>query len=189
MRSFVLLPIALLLLPSLAHAQVVEPAPMPAPAPSPPPAVLAGQWHPGTPPPPGYHVEERPRTGLVIAGTIVAGVPYFFSVVAAGAAQSNNASGDLYIPVAGPWLTMGQRRYGCNPDQTNSTTGQNLQCVADIFVVMGLIADGVMQATGATLLIVGLTATKSELVRDDQAVHFAPMQVGHGYGAGVFGRF
>jgi hypothetical protein len=187
MRSFVLLLVALLFLPSLARAQVVEPTPAPAPSPSA--AALAAQWRPGIPPPPGYHVEQSPRTGLVIAGTVVAAVPYFFSVVAAGAAQSNNASGDLYVPLAGPWLTMGQRKYGCNPDQTNSTTGQNLQCVADIFVVMGLIADGALQAVGATLLIVGLTATKSELVRDDQSVRIAPMRVGSGYGAGVFGTF
>lgn len=185
-RSFALLPFALLLLPSVARAQVAQEPP---PAPPVSPAALAAQWHPGTPPPPGYHVEEKPRTGLVIAGAVVAGVPYFFSVVAAGAAQSNNASGGLYVPVAGPWLTMGQRRYGCNPDQTNSSTGQNLQCVADVFVVMGLIADGVLQATGATLLIIGLAATKSELVRDNQSIRVAPMRVGTGYGAGVLGRF
>jgi hypothetical protein len=61
--------------------------------------------------------------------------------------------------------------------------------VADIFVVMGLVADGVMQATGATLLIVGLAATKSVLVRDDQAIRIAPMRIGTGYGTGIVGTF
>jgi hypothetical protein len=84
---------------------------------------------------------------------------------------------------------MGQRTYGCNPDASNQSTGQSLQCVADIFVVMGLIADGVLQATGATLLIVGLTATKSELVRDDQSIRISPMRVGTGYGTGIVGTF
>jgi hypothetical protein len=125
----------------------------------------------------------------MVAGGIVAGVPYFFSIVAASAAQSSNASGWLFVPVAGPWLTMGQRAYGCNLDATNQTTGQSLQCVGDIFVVMGLIADGVMQATGATLLVVGATATKSTLVRDLESFHVAPMRVGTGYGAGVIGSF
>jgi hypothetical protein len=151
--------------------------------------VLAVSWRPGDPPPPGYHVEEKPRTGLMVAGGIVAGIPYFFSIVSASAAQSSNASGWLFVPVAGPWLTMGQRAYGCNPDATNQTTGQSLQCVADIFVVMGLIADGVMQATGATLLIVGAAATKPALVRDGEALHVSPMRVGTGYGAGVIGTF
>jgi hypothetical protein len=195
MKSFALLSFALLLLSSVARAQV-------APATAPPvvqawPPIQAqptqtpqpAHWRPGDPAPPGYHVEERPRKGLVVAGLIVAGVPYFFSVVGASAAQSNNASGLLYVPVAGPWLTMGQRTYECNPDANNQSTKQSLQCVGDIFAVMGLIADGVLQATGATLLVVGLAATRSELVRDDASIRIAPMRVGTGYGTGIVGTF
>src|SRR5262249_48225009 len=99
MKAFALLSFALLLPSSVARAQVA-PAPAPpsvqtlppvqtpppqAPPPQAPPpqAPQRGQWRPGDPAPPGYHVEEKPRTGLVVAGAILAGVPYFFSVVAA----------------------------------------------------------------------------------------------------------
>ena len=141
------------------------------------------------PSPPGYHVEQVPRSGLVTAGYLVTGIPYFFSVVTALAANEQNETGWLLLPVAGPWITMGRRTYGCNPDQANSTTGQNLACVADIFVVMGLIFDGVVQATGATLLLVGYVATKPDLVRNDEGLRVTPMRIGSGTGAGVVGRF
>jgi len=135
-------------------------------------------------------VEDRPRTGLVIAGAIVAGIPYFFSVVTASAASGNNETGWLYVPVVGPWMTLGQRNYGCNSlDNANQSTSQSLACVGDIFAVMGLIADGILQATGATLLAVGVAASRPALVRDDEAVHVTPMRVGTGYGAGVAGSF
>jgi hypothetical protein len=87
-------------------------------------------------------------------------------------------------------MTLGQRGYSCNtPDNANQTTRQSLQCVGDIFAVMGLIADGVIQAAGATLLIVGVAAEREVLVRNDEAIHVTPMSVGSGYGAGVVGTF
>lgn len=164
---------ALLFSSARVHAQQVAPA---------------AAWQPGGPIPPGYHIEDRPRTGLVVAGAIVAGIPYALSVMAATAANENNETGWLYVPVVGPWLTMGQRNYSCN-DNGNQSTSQSLQCVGDIFAVMGLIADGVMQATGATLLLVGVAAGKPTLVPNDQSLHVTPMHVGTGYGAGVTGTF
>ena len=184
MRSLTLL-LGLLFVASTARAQESQPAPSPSlPAPQP------AAWQPGSPPPPGYHIEDRPRTGLVVAGAVIAGIPYFFSVVTASSVGQANATGWLYLPVAGPWMTLGQRSYGCNSlDNGNQSTSQSLQCVGDIFAVMGLIADGVIQAAGATLLIVGVAAERPVLVRDDQALHVTPMRVGNGYGAGVVGSF
>jgi hypothetical protein len=167
--------------------------PAPAPAPSPPPPAVAvpspSQWHPGDPVPPGYHVEDQPRTGLVTAGAIVLAVPYFFSAVSALSANSQNESGWLYVPVAGPWLTLGRRAYSCNADANNPTTSQSLACVADVFVVMGLVFDGIVQATGVTLLLVGELATKPGLARDETSLRVTPMRLGSGMGAGVVGGF
>jgi hypothetical protein len=163
-----------------------------APLPAPPPAVAApspSQWQPGDPVPRGYHVEDQPRSGLVVAGVITLGVPYFFSAVAALSANSQNESGWLYAPVAGPWLTLGRRAYSCNADATNQTTSQSLGCVADVFVVMGLIFDGIVQATGATLLLVGVLDTKPGLARDESAIRVVPMRLGSGAGAGIVGGF
>jgi hypothetical protein len=184
------LTLALACVASTAQAQTAPPAAAGAAAAPPQPAPpTPSSWHHGDPVPPGYHVEEQPRGGLVTAGYIVAGIPYFFSVVTALAANSNNESGWLYVPLAGPWITLGRRGYSCNADASNQTTSQSLACVADIFVVMGLVFDGIVQATGGTLLLVGYTATKPGLVRNDDAIRVLPMHVGTGVGAGVFGSF
>ncbi len=161
----------------------------PAPAPSPSPS----QWHPGDPVPPGYHVEDQPRRGLVVAGAIVLGIPYFFSAVAALSANSQNESGWLYAPVLGPWLTLGRRTYSCNAGGNNQTTSQSVGCVGDVFAVMGLVFDGIVQAAGGTLFLVGELATRPGLVRDEAALRVVPMRLGTvgsgGMGLGVVGGF
>jgi hypothetical protein len=176
---------------TVASAQTAPPPPSP-PAPAIP-APSPSDWHPGDPIPRGYHVEEQPRSGLVVAGAVTLGIPYFFSAVAALSANSQNESGWLYAPVAGPWLTLGRRAYSCNADATNQTTSQSLGCVADVFVVMGLIFDGIVQATGATLLLVGELATRPGLARDESALRLLPMRLGSvgsgGMGAGLVGAF
>jgi hypothetical protein len=179
-----LLTLAAVLATSRARAQS-EPPPEPAQRP----AVDPRHWHDGDPVPPGYHVEDVPRSGLVKAGYIVTGIPYFFSVVAALAAKNDNESGWLLLPIAGPWVTMGRRNYGCNPDANNPSTGQSLTCVADVFVVMGLIFDGIVQATGGALLLAGYVATKPGLVRNDSSLHLVPVRIGSGMGVGAVGDF
>jgi hypothetical protein len=183
MRGILSIVSASMLVASGAHAQSTTPTP------ASPPAVDPRQWHPGDPVPPGYHVEDVPRSGLVKAGYIVTGIPYFFSVVAALSARADNESGWLFVPFAGPWVTMGRRSYGCNPDATNQSTSQSLTCVADVFVVMGLIFDGIVQTTGGALLLAGYVATKPGLVQNDYALRVLPMRVGGGMGIGAFGDF
>ena len=107
--------------------------------------------------------------------------------MAASAAQFENGSVWLAVPVAGPWLTMGQRSSAC--DTSDPTAKEGLKCAGDVFAVMALIMDGVAQATGATLLAIGYSATKTVLVRDDQIMRISPMPIGTGYGAGVVGLF
>ena len=112
-------------------------------------------------------------------------------MVTASAANQANETGWLFVPVVGPWMTLGQRSYAtCNtPNNGSQSSTQSLACVGDIFAVMGLITDGVLQATGATLLLVGVAAGRPTLVRDDEAVRLTPMRIGSGYGAGLAGTF
>ena len=49
--------------------------------------------------------------------------------------------------------------------------------------------DGIVQATGAGLLLGGELATRPGLVRNDEAVRVVPMRLGGGMGAGVVGGF
>lgn len=125
--------------------------------------------------PPGYHAETEMRKGLVIGGSITFGVMYLLTVlVGAGiddASRGSESGAFLYVPVAGPFLQM---------TKTESATGN-----------VTLAIDGVAQAAGATMLIVGLTSPKTVLVRNDLAeVRVAPMKVGQsGTGFGLVGSF
>jgi hypothetical protein len=137
----------------------------------------------GDPIPPGYHVEERPRSGLVTGGLIMVLVPYSIGAFATIAAKFGNESTWLLAPVLGPWMTIGQRSYySCS---RNGSAGDSLGCVADVFVVMGLIVSGVVQAAGATLLLTGYLNPKETLVRDEAALRVRPMTIGTGYGLGL----
>lgn len=141
----------------------------------------------GKPIPIGYHVEDVPNKGLVTAGWITTTIPYAIGLFAAVSADFKNESGWLAAPVVGPWLMLGKRDYGCEDEHGDAS--QSLDCVADVFVVMGLITDGIIQAAGGSMLLAGYVATKPMLVRDEEAVRVAPMQVGTGYGVGALGRF
>jgi len=142
----------------------------------------------GQPIPVGYHPIERPRYGLALGGWLTLGIPYGISIVAASAGNFENESSWLLLPVLGPWMTLGRREYG---DCDNSASDkENADCVADVFVVMGLIMDGLAQAGGATMLIIGYTTTKTKLVRNDVArVQIGPRRIASGYGVAVSGDF
>jgi hypothetical protein len=155
-----------------------------APPPAQPPPILP--YREGEPIPAGYHLEEHPRKGLVTAGWILTGISYGIGVTAASSASFKNESGWLAVPLAGPWLTLGRRDYHCDK---NSHNYDSADCVGDVFVVMGLIMDGVLQTGGGTLLLVGYLSTKQELVRDDVVLRIRPMRVGSGHGVGVSGSF
>lgn len=149
----------------------------------------------GDPIPPGYHADTQMRKGLVIGGAITFGVMYIFSVIAGAAMDDMNKTRSsydyrtglstsspgkaedsgtfLYIPVAGPFLQM---------TRTDTATG-------NVFLAI----DGVAQAAGATMLIVGLTSPKTVLIRNDLAeVKVTPMRMGmdgSGTGLGLVGTF
>ena len=132
----------------------------------------------GEPIPPGYHAEARVRSGLVVGGAVTFGVMYLLSVLVGAAISDTNRSfggkenGDLlYVPVAGPFLQM---------TKTESSSGN-----------VTLAIDGIAQAAGATMLIVGITSPKTVLVRNDLGeVRVMPMRMGDkGGGLGLVGTF
>ncbi len=140
----------------------------------------------GQPIPVGYHLTEQPRYGLALGGWLTLGIPYGISIIAASAGNFENESTWLLLPVFGPWMTLGRRDYG---DCDDSSSDEGLTCVADVFVVMGLIMDGIAQAGGATMLIIGYTSTKKKLIRDDMGLRISPRAIASGYGLMVSGDF
>lgn len=129
--------------------------------------------------PPGYHAESRIRTGLVVGGAVTFGVLYMLSVLVGAAISDTNKAfnnskdnGDfLFVPVAGPFLQM---------TKTDSSSGK-----------VTLAIDGIAQAAGATMFIVGITSPKTVLVRNDLGeVRVMPMKMGtNGGGLGLVGTF
>jgi hypothetical protein len=134
-------------------------------------------WTEGEPVPSGYHPSSRIRKGPVIAGAVVFGVFYLFSTLgAAVGADSNQGSGNpeaaLWIPCIGPFIQMAS---------TSTAVGNWLLAI-----------DGLAQSGGLALLIYGIAAPRTVLVRNDLGLRIAPtlMPVGQGgQGVGVVGSF
>jgi hypothetical protein len=134
----------------------------------------------GQPVPPGYHVASRPRKGLIIGGAVTFGSLYVISILTGVLATSvQSAFGNektftpLYIPVAGPFITMGTS----HPDGTG---------------VFGLALLGVGQTLGAAMLIGGLASETQKLVRNDvgkPSVRVTPFVAKDSYGLGAIGTF
>ncbi len=146
----------------------------------------------GGPVPAGYHVEERPRRGLVIAGTIVLAVPYGLGLAVAGGQNFPNSSGWLIVPGVGPWLTL-LTRHKSSSCSTSTDSGFN-DCVdasLDDTTRTFLIIDGLMQTGGAVMLIAGIASPKKVIARDFVgSLHFTPSPIGRtGYGGFVTGSF
>lgn len=105
----------------------------------------------GDPIPPGYHRETSIRKGLVIGGAVTFGAMYLFSALTAAAVSDTSESDDfapLFIPVAGPFVTIGT---------------SNAPAAGAVILAI----DGIAQAGGLAMLIIGLTVQSDELVRND----------------------
>jgi hypothetical protein len=137
--------------------------------------------------PPGYTYVERTRSGMVLAGALVLGIPYTLGLYAAAAADFENGSGWLVVPAAGPFLMIGARDSKC--DDRDGDAGDALECAGDVYLTMLLVLDGLAQTAGAALLLIGVTSPKRLWVRQDLAVSVGPTRVGSGYGLGAVGSF
>lgn len=106
----------------------------------------------GGQPPPGYRLGSEPRTGLWVTGVGLLGGAYLASFLAAGTAVSEGEDdiAPLFIPVAGPWITV-----------RTADDGDELR--------VPLVMDGLVQLAGLGLLIGGLAAQREVFVRSDVA--------------------
>jgi hypothetical protein len=134
-------------------------------------------YNEGDPIPPGYEITTRPRRGLIIGGAVTLGTTWLLSATTASFLESyggTNPLWPLYIPVVGPFITLG----------TAESEG------AGTFI---LIIDGVAQAGGLAMLIAGFTAAETRLERkknESFSINVTPMPVGmQGTGLGVVGTW
>jgi hypothetical protein len=133
---------------------------------------LLRKWRSGDEVPDGYHVEKRMRVGLAIAGAATFGGFYlpsaFIAAVGGMRVSGDNELAALWVPVAGPFILMGQPKMeGAAPF---------------------LLVDGLGQLAGATMLVFGLFGEKDVLVRTERAtLRVTPAAAGAGVGlSGTF---
>lgn len=138
-------------------------------------------WNDGEPIPPGYHRVTRIRQGLVIGGALTFGITYLATaLIGAAASDIGKATCDtptscstgrsaklLLIPVAGPFTLL--------------STGW---ASADFFLVL----NGLVQTAGVGMLIGGIAAPKTILVRNDLAkIEIKPTPMTFGQNSAGFG--
>ncbi|MBK8217663.1 MAG: hypothetical protein IPK71_28385 [Myxococcales bacterium] len=129
------------------------------------------RWDDDRAAPAGYHLEGGVRSGLVIGGAVTFGSLYLLTALTAAALDDTNRernAGALYVPVAGPFLHL---------KDASSDTAK-----------LVLVVDGLAQAAGAAMLVVGLTAPRTFAVRNDAAKIAITPVLGPGR-AGLVGTF
>jgi hypothetical protein len=107
--------------------------------------------------PQGYVLESRARRGPIIAGSILLGVPYVLGITFTDLEEQRVW---LVVPVAGPWLTLAGGDYSCD-------SNSDFDCADERTGRTFLILDGLMQGTGAALLIYGMASKSQRFVRQD----------------------
>jgi len=122
----------------------------------------------------GYHVEERPRQAPITVGLIIGGAAYAIGLFAASSDGFANGKGWLVVPVLGPWLAMGARKNRCAPLSSSTSVSYVSDCLDDDSARALLILDGIHQAAGALLVVMGLTIKRSWAVRDGVQVQVLP---------------
>jgi len=105
---------------------------------------------------PGYHIEENPIKGLVVSGFVVLLVPYALSAMI-GLSTKSDSDRWLLLPVVGPFGDIASRSKACSDD---------VGCIFEPLVRTMLVMDGLMQSTGAILLVTGYLFPKREWVSD-----------------------
>lgn len=141
------------------------------------------EYFEGDPVPDGYRKATRIRRGLVIAGATTFGAAWMLSVITAsisvdvhGGVSGNMTESDsatLYIPVAGPFVSLATY----DPSATGSLT---------------LVLDGLAQSGGIAMLIAGLAAQQTYLRRTSRAertVQLRPLAGPGLAGMGLGGAF
>ncbi len=142
----------------------------------------------GGPVPAGFHLEERPRKGLIISGALLTGIPWALGASIVSGSNFPNSSGWLVVPVLGPWITLAARHdsyCSYNSGTTCIDDGEN-SAVRTLLVL-----DGLMQTAGAVMFIVGVSSPVKYVSRDFTGnLHFTPAPIGRqGYGGFLTGEF
>jgi len=130
--------------------------------------------------------QTRPAQSMLSSGLFTFGASYVPSLVVAMESH-HPGDHDLYVPVAGPWMDLGDR---------HCPTGQ--RCDHEGLYKGLLIADGIFQALGALDIVSAFLfpetvtttrATAAEVTKTRSALRVAPIVGGSSYGVAALGVF
>jgi len=119
------------------------------------------------PVPPGYRVEDRPDSGLLIGGGVLLGISYLGAILIASGDDFENGTGWLAVPVVGPWAAIGARTFSCSAVTVETTRRCVDRAFDEVQTITFITVDGLVQATALGLLIAGVASRRTELVRND----------------------
>jgi hypothetical protein len=130
--------------------------------------------------------QTRPSQAMLSSGVVALGVPYVTSIIVA--AESNHPGDhNLYVPVAGPWMDLGDRHCAFGERCDHEGLYKGLLVVDGIF--QGI---GALEIVGAFLFPETVTVTSAQ---EDRAklrtasFHITPMTTGSSYGLMAAGAF
>ncbi len=131
---------------------------------------------------PGYYrAPIKAHGALLVAGSITGGTAYGLSLIAA-----LYGTPELFVPIMGPWLAFHKMSSSCH-QSGGSSDGM---CISKQELD---VADGMLQAAGAGLILAGLIVPKYRLLRlidGSLQVQVAPLNFGRScYGIGALGYF
>ncbi len=141
---------------------------------------LRGTFAPGESVPTGGTIAvTRAWSALAFGGVLLAGG--WLPSIGVAATSSIDANHWLYVPVVGPWIAYATRAaLSCATDPT--------PCLSDGFERVALIADGIIQGTGAALMVVGLPTSAEVRWGKDARLRIGPL-IGSSHGLRVEGTF
>jgi hypothetical protein len=112
---------------------------------------LRGSFSPGEVVPTGGKVETTRAWSAIGFGTALFAGGWLPSIIVA-ATSDIDANHWLYLPIFGPWIAYAMRD-SCVPAEDPRP------CLSDAGSRIGIIADGILQTTGAALLLVGIPSS------------------------------
>jgi hypothetical protein len=133
--------------------------------------------------------ERRPHRPLLYTGLVLFSVTYTGSVVAGGAAGDRVEDKNLFIPLVGPWLDVGQRNCEVRRcDDAQEAIWKSL-----------IIASGVVQGASALMVLSSFfipqridapsTEPRSAAAKPRSSFHIGPVSYAAGGGIAAVGRF
>lgn len=126
--------------------------------------------------------ETSPNSGLITSGVVLLGATYASSLVVATTTSDYDPDKKLYVPIAGPWMDLAERKGECGRTRGHSCDNEDLYDVL-------LVADGIGQGIGALQIVGGFVFPVHHTVTTEAKWTLVPHVSPYMLGLGAVGTF